>query len=86
MLSAIPLLAHALGSNDQDLQFLYCSLLNCQEELQSTSNALHTYAHFNASIAREVSGHPGCESLVRLATCVADSNSQFMSHKLILVA
>ncbi len=67
LLSAIPLMAHALRSNDRDLQLLYCSLLECQRDLQQTSDALHTHINLNVSIAREISGHPGCQSLVRLS-------------------
>ncbi|KAK9906631.1 hypothetical protein WJX75_005211 [Coccomyxa subellipsoidea] len=65
LLSAIPLMAHALRSNDRDLQLLYCSLLECQRDLQQASDALHTHVNLNVSIAREVSGHPGCQSLVK---------------------
>lgn len=58
-------MAHALRSNDRDLQLLYCSLLECQKDLQQASDALHTHVNLNVSIARQVSGHPGCQSLVR---------------------
>ena len=66
LLAAIPMMAHALRSNDRDLQLLYCSLLDCQRDLKQASDALHTHINLNISIAREVSGHPGCQSLVRL--------------------
>ena len=66
LLSAIPLMAHALHSSDRDLQLLYCSLLECQRDMQRTSDAVQAHVQLNVSIAREVAGHPGCQDLVIL--------------------
>ena len=83
-------MAHALRSNDRDLQLLYCSLLECQRDLQQASEALHIHVNLNVSIAREVSGHPGCQSLVRFPapsvdhSCLAFNDRLAVHHRMCL--
>lgn len=67
LLSCIPLLARAVGSQDPILQQLYCALLKCQEELRHTAEALRAHAAENAGRAGELQSPVASEALVSSA-------------------
>ena len=64
-LSAIALMAQAVGSTDSALQQLYIRIAECQSMLQQLAQLLMTHAMMNASIASELKGSPLCAHLVR---------------------
>ena len=64
-LSAIALMAQAVGSTDPVLQRLYIRIAECQSMLQQLAQLLMTHAMMNASMASELSGSPLCAHLVR---------------------
>ena len=64
-LSAIALMAQAVGSTDSALQQLYIRIAECQRMLQQLAQLLMTHAMMNASIASELKGSPLCAHLVR---------------------
>lgn len=66
LLSAIALLAQAVGSTDPVLQQIYIRISACQSDLEQLAQQLKMHANMNVSIAQEMRADTLCSHLVRL--------------------
>ena len=64
LLSAIALLAQAVGSTDPVLQQIYIRISACQSDLEQLAQQLKMHANMNVSMAQEMRADTLCNNLV----------------------
>ena len=64
LLSAIALLAQAVGSTDPVLRQIYIGISACQSAMEQLGRQLKTHANMNVSIAQDLKANPLCSHLV----------------------
>ena len=64
LLSAIALLAQAVGSTDPVLQQIYIGISACQCAMEQLAQQLKTHAAMNVSMAQDLKADPICSHLV----------------------